>query len=176
MVKVIIECILMLLQAVEPTPKHHVTPTVNWISADSLSKIYANNPRPILVDVYTDWCQYCRLMDKTTWRNDSVIAYLTPNFYTVKLNAETKNDLEWLGETFSYHPNYKVHMLAAKLLEGNMVYPSTVIIPPNGATPIVLRGMLTVAETAPILTYFGSKAYLTTTWKEYKANFKGNWK
>jgi len=147
-----------------------------WLTvAEAQAKMDAET-RPVLVDVYTDWCHYCKVMDATTWVNPQVTDYVARNFYPVKFNAESKEPASWMGKDFEYKPAYKVHMLAAAWLLGNIVYPSTVIIPPNGAEPIVIPGVIEVKDLEPVLNYFGEKHYLTTTWEAYKSSFINKWK
>ena len=43
------------------------------------------------MDIYTDWCGPCKLMDKNTFQNPDVAQYLNNNFYAVKFNAEGPN-------------------------------------------------------------------------------------
>jgi thioredoxin-related protein len=147
-----------------------------WLTVAEAQTQMDAETRPVLVDVYTDWCHYCKIMDATTWVNPQVTDYVARYFYPIKLNAEGKEPASWMGKDYAYKPAYKVHMLAAEWLLGNMVYPSTVILPPNGAEPVVIPGVIEVKDLEPILTYFGEKHYLTTTWESYKASYKNTWK
>ena len=74
---------------------------INWLSlqeADSLSKI---NPKPMFIDVYTDWCGWCKRMDATTFQDQNIANYLNANFYPVKLDAETKDSIIFQGKLFT---------------------------------------------------------------------------
>lgn len=44
----------------------------------------------VLVDVYTDWCRWCKELDKTTYQDSNVVQLLNKSFVCVKLNAETE--------------------------------------------------------------------------------------
>jgi thioredoxin-related protein len=147
-----------------------------WLTVPEAQALMNVEARPVLVDVYTDWCHYCKIMDATTWVNPQVTGYVARYFYPVKFNAEGKEPATWMGKDYEFKPAYKVHMLAAEWLLGNMVYPSTVILPPNGAEPVVIPGVIEVKDLEPILNYFGEKHYLTTTWEAYKSSFKNTWK
>ncbi len=147
-----------------------------WLSVEEVQTRLQEENRPILIDVYTDWCHYCKVMDATTWVNPKVTDYAARYFYPIKFNAEGKEPANWLGKTYEFKPAYKVHMLAAEWLQGNMVYPSTVILPPDGAEPIVIPGVVEVKDLEPILHYFGEKHYLTTTWQNFKKNYTPRWK
>ena len=149
---------------------------VQWQTADKLAGYSFNSlDKPILVEVYTNWCHYCKLMDGTTWRHTELANYVNENFYAVKLNAEAKDSLIWNGKQFYYSPRYKVNMLAAALLKGNMVYPSTVIISPDGDVQ-VLRGALKAAELQLALTYYGSGSYRRQDFEAYMRGFSRTWR
>lgn len=51
----------------------------------------------LLVDVYTDWCSWCKVMDQKTYSDPYVAKFLNDNFICVKLNAEDKAE----GTTFA---------------------------------------------------------------------------
>jgi thioredoxin-related protein len=147
----------------------------SWLSPQQVSQNVAQNPKPVIIDVYTDWCHYCKLMDKTTWTHPQLRNYVSEHFYPIKFNAESKDDVQWMGKTYSFKPAYKVHMLAAEWLKGNMVFPSTVIIPEDGE-PVILPGMMSPVELEPVLRYFGEGYYKTTTWQGFKERYKTTWK
>ncbi len=45
--------------------------------------------KPVFVDIYTDWCGYCRKMDKDVFSNDIVISYMNDNYLNVKVDGES---------------------------------------------------------------------------------------
>jgi thiol-disulfide isomerase/thioredoxin len=147
---------------------------LKWQSPVEVEARYLAEKRPILVDVYTSWCQYCKLMDATTWKNDSVVEYINSRFYAVKFNAESRDSVSWFGKTFVYKSNYKVNTLAIDLLQGNMVYPSTVIIPTDGE-PVILKGAIKAQELEQYLKFFGEKASNLDNWEAFNKNFSSTW-
>ncbi|MEI0526001.1 thioredoxin family protein [Brachyspira murdochii] len=46
---------------------------------------------PIMIDVYTDWCTWCKELDKNTYANKEVID-MAKKMVSVKLNPETSKD------------------------------------------------------------------------------------
>ncbi len=88
-------------------------------------------PKKIFIDVYTDWCGWCKKMDATTFMNPEIAKYMNDNFYCVKMNAEMKDTLVVDGVTF-LNPNPAAsrssHQLAIELLRGKMSYPSYVFL------------------------------------------------
>ncbi|TAD86029.1 MAG: thioredoxin family protein [Bacteroidetes bacterium] len=120
-------------------------PTILWLSIAEMERRQLTQERPVVVKVFTKWCVYCKQMDATTWVNDSVVAYVNRHYYAIKFDAELKTPISWAGETFEYNPRYKINMLTAKLLNGNITFPSTAILPAVGSGK-VLTGFKTAQE------------------------------
>lgn len=163
--------LLPVLSAFAPAGKKGV----QWQPIAQLAAQLPPDGKPVLVDVYTDWCTYCKLMDATTWQHDSVVQYIQANYVPIKLNAERKDSLRWDGEVFRYQPKFKVHQLAVKLLRGNMVYPSIVIIPAKGEWQVI-PGAIKPKDLELVLKYYGSRANEQMDFVSYQRQFSGKWK
>lgn len=148
--------------------------SVAWLSPQAAQARLQVAQKPLLIDVYTTWCQYCRLMDATIWRHDSVAAYVGQHFIAIKFDAESKAPVSWQGTEYVYQPRFKVHQLAVNWLQGNMVYPSTVLVPPEGDAQVI-PGALKIAEVEALLKYYGSGAYLQTRFEDFKQAFIPSW-
>ncbi|SEI90717.1 Thioredoxin-related protein [Cyclobacterium xiamenense] len=75
---------------------------ITWYSFEEVIDKVETTPKMILIDVYTDWCGWCKKMDKETFTDKEVIAYVNENFYAVKLNAEdSKKKFEFRGREYS---------------------------------------------------------------------------
>ncbi len=149
-----------------------VSGTLNWISFEEAVALQAKAPKKILIDVYTDWCGWCKKMDKHTYTDESVIKNLSDNYYLVRLNAEQKEDIIYKDKTFKFKSEYKANELAVSLLNGQMSYPSTVFLDENMNLLTVVPGYLTPKDLNPILKYFGGNIYKEKNWKEYEAESK----
>lgn len=44
--------------------------------------------KPIFMDSYTSWCHWCKVLNKTTFKDPAVINYLNANFINLKMNME----------------------------------------------------------------------------------------
>jgi thioredoxin-related protein len=144
---------------------------INWISweeAVELSKTDAQ-PKKIFVDVYTDWCGWCKKMDQNTFQNPEVSKYMQDNFYMVKMDAEGKDPIEYQGKTFKYVPSGRrgYHELAAALLQGKMSYPTVVFLDEelNMLSPV--PGYQQVDPFMQIAKYFGDNIYKDKDWQSY---------
>jgi Highly conserved protein containing a thioredoxin domain len=150
------------------------TEKLAWMTLDQAAASMKKEKRPILIDLYTDWCGWCKVMDKKTYSNKNVSAYLKQKFYPVKLDAEQKKAITWNGKTYDYNSNYKTHNFAVYLTNGQLSYPTTVIIPVNG-DPQAIPGYLTPPELELIVKYFGEGKYGKLSFDEYQKSFKSQW-
>ena len=144
---------------------------INWISweeAVQLSQTDAQ-PKKIFVDVYTDWCGWCKKMDKDTFQNPQVSQYMQDNFYMVKMDAEGKDPIQYQGKTFKVVPSGRrgYHELAAALLQGKMSYPTVVFLDENFNMLSPVPGYQKVEPFMQIAKYFGDNIYKDKDWQSY---------
>ncbi|MBY0477585.1 MAG: DUF255 domain-containing protein [Chitinophagaceae bacterium] len=154
------------------TPKEKL----QWLSLEEAEQKIKQEPRPLLIDLYTDWCGWCKVMDRKTYSSQDLIKYLNEKFYVVKLNAESKKDITWKGKVYSFNPAYKTHDIAIALTNGELAYPSTVIVPVDEDIPQAISGMLEVKEMEMITKYFGEKKYGKVAFDDYAKTFRPSWK
>lgn len=149
---------------------------LQWLTLSEAETRLAVQKKAVIIDLYTDWCGWCKVMDKNTYSNQNVIQYLQQNFYPVKLNAETKEVVAWRGQQFRYNERYRVNDYAIHLTGGQLSYPSTVILPADGSAPQVIPGYLKPADMELILKYFGEGHFGKTPFETYRKNFVQTWK
>ncbi|MET1260028.1 DUF255 domain-containing protein [Flagellimonas sp. DF-77] len=144
---------------------------VEWISWEDAVALTQNegNTKKVFVDVYTDWCGWCKKMDKDTFQNPEVAAYMKENFYMVKFDAEGKEAIDYDGRTFKYVPSGRrgYHELAAALLQGRMSYPTVVFLDENLKMLSPVPGYQKVEPFLQIARYFGEDIYKDQDWKTY---------
>ncbi len=149
---------------------------VNWISFEEALEKSKKSPKPILVDLYTDWCGWCKRMDATTYKDDIIVSYINTNFYAVKMDGEGKDDITYQGKTFKFKPYGKngYHELAAAILKGKMSYPSTAFFNADSQLLQTVPGYLTKERFEVMLAYFGQQEYNKTPWVDFEKNFKSS--
>jgi|TARA_Y100001935_G_C17210920_1_gene460069 thioredoxin-related protein len=144
---------------------------INWLTWEEAVALTKNegNTKKVFVDVYTDWCGWCKKMDKDTFQNPEVAAYMQANFYMVKMDAEGKEPIEYNGKTFKYVPSGRrgYHELAAALLQGRLSYPTVVFLDENLNMLSPVPGYQKVEPFLQIARYFGDDIYKTQDWKSY---------
>jgi len=149
--------------------------STEWISLDEAQKQLTITKKPVLIDLYTDWCGWCKVMDKQTYSNKKVAEYLKQKFYTVKVNAESTEKINWMGKQFMFNRQYKTNEFAMYLTQGQLSYPTTVIIPTDDSGPQAIPGFLKPADFELIVKYFGENKYGNVPFEEYRKGFKASW-
>lgn len=168
-------CSLIVLITVSTTAQ------VNWMSMDEALAAQEKESRKIIVDAYTDWCGPCKLLDKNTFQNKKVAAFINDNYYAVKFNAEGIEEVNYLDNVYTnpqHDPNRRgrnsQHEFArAMKLRG---YPSIVFFDEEGKYIQPVVGYKTPRQLEIYLKMIANDDYkdLTTQekWQAYQDGFK----
>jgi thioredoxin-related protein len=157
-------------------------PPVQWYSFEDALMLNAERAayglptKKIFVDVYTDWCGWCKRMDATTFSHPVIAEKLNGNWIPVKIDAERTDTVVINGQMFvneNATASRSSHQLAQVLLNGQMGYPSYALIDETGRPIQVIQGYQSAPQFEMMLDFFSSNAYRTTDWEEFQKTFKG---
>ncbi|MCC5943339.1 MAG: thioredoxin family protein [Bernardetiaceae bacterium] len=146
---------------------------VEWLSIEEAYTRTQENPRKIFIDVYTDWCGWCRKMDKNTFSDSEIRKLLSGDYYAVKFNAEQKAKVILGDQTFNFLEDQGkrgVHELAAALLNGRMSYPTVVFLDEKFNMIQPLPGYRKPEELHPMLYYFANDLHKKEKWDDFLKN------
>ncbi len=149
---------------------------IKWYTieeADSLSNIY---PKPIMIDVYTDWCGWCKHMMKTTFAHKGISNYININFYPVRFNAEGFDTIKYQGKTYTNLGNGRKpkHDFAKYILNNRFSFPTIVYIDKKRKINPV-PGYMKVHEIEPLLVYFVEEIHNALPYKSWKNMYQQNY-
>lgn len=125
---------------------------IEWMKFEDAVAASEIRPKMLLVDVYTDWCGWCKKMDKETFTDSGVIKYVNETFYAVKLDAENMSrSFDFKGKKYT-----EAEMAAAMRVNS---YPNFVIIDPTLQNITQLPGYRTAPQFLEGLTNLVDKGF-----------------
>ncbi|KXX68763.1 thioredoxin [Flammeovirga sp. SJP92] len=151
---------------------------IEWLSFEEAITKSKKEPRKILIDVYTDWCGWCKKMDRSTFSDPSIVKYVNENYYAVKLNAESRKAIQFQGSTYNFAQQGRrgYHELAATLLDGKMSFPTTVFIIVDKkeqllSQPFPVPGFQDKKTMHLILSFIEEGAFENVTFDDFKKKY-----
>jgi thioredoxin-related protein len=142
-------------------PNMNAQEKIRWHTLEDAIELNSLEPRKFVVDVYTDWCGWCKRMDATTFSDATVAAYINEHFYPVKFNAEMKDSLTLGQRTYHFVENggRGYHEVAAILTKGRLSYPTIVYLDEELRHIGVEPGYKTAAQLTDKLIYYKEEQY-----------------
>ncbi|MEQ8358256.1 MAG: DUF255 domain-containing protein [Cytophagales bacterium] len=143
-----------------PNPKSGI----KWMSYEQVLEASKKEPKKVFVDVYTDWCGWCKRMDQTTFQNEKVINILKEDFYAVKLDAESDETFVQNGKEMTYRQLARSYKATG--------YPTTVYLNEDLSVIQAVPGYQKAESLEMILAYFGGNHHQTTAWPEFQKQYQ----
>lgn len=127
--------------------------TYTFEEAEKSSK---EDPKPFVVFIHTSWCNYCKMMENSTFKNSEIITLLNDNFYFISFDAESKEDIHFNNHTFQFKPNGQntgIHELATALatINSQVVYPTITVLQSDFSVVFQKGSFINIKELATIL-------------------------
>ncbi|MFK8046088.1 MAG: thioredoxin family protein [Crocinitomicaceae bacterium] len=105
--------------------------SIEWLDFETAIDRNSKNPKYIFIDIYTEWCGWCKKMDGSTFKDPAVVKFINENCYAVKMDAEMKESIAYNGKLYEYRKVSErsgYNTLAMGLLDNQMSFPSFVIL------------------------------------------------
>ncbi len=142
---------------------------INWLTWEQAAAANEKQPKKIFVDLYTNWCGWCKKMDVTTFKDPAVVALMNEKFYAVKLNAEQKDTISWKGFEWVWMPGGRngYHKLAYELVEGKLSFPTFVMLDEGFIRIAISPGYKVGEPFIKELKFAAEEHYKNTSWDAY---------
>ncbi len=153
---------------------------VRWMNLEEAVEAQKNQPRKILIDFYFDSCEPCKIMEKNTFNHPIIAKFLNENYYPVKFNAESKENITLFGRTFSnsnpVDDNGKNSLHDFAKFMNVTTIPTTVFLDEQSMPITILQGALTAKEMEPYIPFIAGDQYKKINtreqWENYQKKFK----
>ena len=123
-----------------------------WVSFDVGMELAAEEKKPVIIDFYTSWCRWCKVMDEKTFSDPEVESYLGEHFVTIRLNAESRNE-RYTYKGREYSP---VELTRSFKVRG---FPSLAYLDDEGDLITVVPGFVPKETFLPFLHYIQKECY-----------------
>jgi len=108
---------------------------IQWISFEQLEDSLNTKPKKVFITFYADWCSYCKKMDKVAFKDKKVISLLNEEYYSVKMNSESRDTIVFEGKKYyneqvgKYrNPIHQIPLMLASRKGYPFSLPSTLIL------------------------------------------------
>lgn len=122
--------------------------SIHFISVLHLEDSMKQNPKPVVIYYYADWCKWCKLLEANVLSDSAVIDSINAHYYFVKFDGEYQSDIHFLGRTYSYiktGDNQGYHEFCM-LFDKISAYPSLVFLNSHFEKKETLKGYVKVEE------------------------------
>ncbi len=146
---------------------------VNWLTWQEAEKLSRQQRRKVVVDVFTDWCGWCKKMEKATFQEPIIARYINENYYAIRFNAECRESIEFNNKTYKYVKSGKMgyNELALELTNGKLSYPTIVFLDEDFKVIQPIQGFITPEKFEMVMTYFARNQHKTTPWAKYERKY-----
>ena len=140
---------------------------IQWLSIEEVQEKMKSNPKKVLIDIYTDWCGPCKRMSKYTFTNPEVIRIITEEFYAVKFNAESREEVTFFKN--KYINKGRTHDFAIQVgsTASGLSYPTIIYFNESFKKIQAVPGFYEPQEFTLVLKYFGGNNYKNMSYDTY---------
>ena len=125
---------------------------LTWHSFDEAFQIAMDEGKPFMVDFYTDWCHWCKVMDTKTFHDEKVAGILNEDFVISRIHAEDNSaTVHYRGTTFT-----NIEFTRAMRISG---FPSLAFFDSEGQPITVIPGFVEPDIFQYILAYVRDGCY-----------------
>ena len=111
---------------------NNINNNIKWTSFEDLSKIKTPLKKKILIFFEKPNCPYCQEMKETTFKNKEVVSVINKNFYAIKFNYWSDENVFFNNKTYKSPNNFhEIFTYLVTPTKGNYYSPTTVILDEN---------------------------------------------
>ncbi len=147
----------------------NVPKKVKWMSMQEAINLNNSEPRKVIVDIYTDWCFWCKKMDEATFQHPEIVDYINDNFYAVKLDAQMTESVFFKDNEYYFDTKDLggFHEMAFYLTRGRLSFPSVVFLDELMNNPQPIAGFQRPVDMDKLLKFFGDNYYKQMDWYRF---------
>lgn len=107
------------------------------------------NPKYIIIELYTDWCGICAIQHKKIQKDEDLISKLNEEFYFIRFDAESNESFIFNGHEFKNQN--KIHDFAKAISSDSNAFPAWIIMNPKLEIIFQYNGLIEPEDLKAIL-------------------------
>jgi thioredoxin-related protein len=115
--------------------------------------------KKVFIDVYTDWCKWCKKLDAEVYSDQTVIDYINKHYVPVKMNGESNDSVHFKDQSFTESTLSQAF--------GVTGFPTLIFLASNGDPINKLGSYLPKEQLLQIAEYIGEDYYKNKTWDDF---------
>ncbi len=142
---------------------------IHWMSLEEMEKALKKEKRKVLIVLYTDWCGWCKRLERETLQNPEIAAYINEHYYAVRFNAEQREEQIFKNKKYEFVQAGRrgYNQLAYELTRGKLSYPTCVFLDENAELIQSIPGYKSAQDFRYIITFFGEDYYKKMSWDTF---------
>jgi thioredoxin-related protein len=126
---------------------------IQWLAFDDGLAQARSTKKPIMINFYTDWCVYCKKLERETLQDPEVARTLESSFIAIRLDAENGSArLSYRGKSFS-NVEFSRYF-------GVTAFPSIAFLNDKGEAITMVPGFVPAPQFSVFLNYIRRECYL----------------
>lgn len=103
---------------------------ITWLDVERADGLKNEEGKGYFIDVYTEWCGWCKVMDRNTFTDPQVIQVMNEKYHNIKFDAELRDKVSFDGKAYQWQAGGRngINTLALEWLKGDLSFPSYVIL------------------------------------------------
>lgn len=148
---------------------------IEWVTFEEALQRAPQEQKKIMVDIHTERCRWCIVMNEKTYKNPDVVRYVNLHYIAVRFNAEDSGPIQYKGKTYSMSRQGKrnCHELATEIMRGRISYPTVVFLDEQLNVIQPLPGYRDAEQYLMVLRYYGENFHHHTPWDKFVERHSG---
>ena len=108
---------------------------IKWLGFNEGYALAKKSKKIMLIDTYTEWCGWCKRMDRDTYAKSEIAELINKDFVAIKFNPEVAASYTFEGKT--YGGNQLAGVISDNQING---FPTTIFLQPKTIKKKVVVG------------------------------------
>lgn len=132
---------------------------INWLSYTEGLALAENENKYVLIYFYTDWCSWCKKMDKEVFSDKEIIETMSQNFVSIRINTEAESKVVENGKEITERELAKLYQVSG--------VPAIWFLESDRKRIAPLPGYVPPQQFKIVLNYIGEGWYKSISFEEY---------